>query len=247
MSPDVLTFLVLGALAGGFINGLTGSGTALFALGFYLVVLEPVTAVAIVALMSVVIGFQGLWVVRHDIAGQRRRLLRFLLPGLAGVPLGLLLLEAIDSSTLRIGVGAFLILYGSYFGLRARLPEFTRPTPKIDVGVGLIGGILGGAASISGAVPTMWLSMRPWKKSETRAVLQPFNVAVLGSTVVLLLLKGAYDRTALTAMLVTFPCGIAAAQVGIVVFRRLTDTGFRWLLILLSFLTGLGIMLGEIL
>ena len=36
MSYDIVWFLLLGAAAGGFINGLSGTGTALFALGFYL-------------------------------------------------------------------------------------------------------------------------------------------------------------------------------------------------------------------
>ena len=246
MTTEAVLFVILGAAAGGFVNGLAGSGTALFALGFYLVVLEPVTAVAIVALMSVVIGLQGLWVVRHNIASQPRRLFRFLLPGLAGVPAGLALLETINADTLRIGVAAFLVLYGGYFGFRARLPAFTRSTPWVDAGIGLTGGVLGGAASISGALPAMWLSLRPWSKSETRAVLQPFNVVILSTAVFLLFLKGAYDATALSAMLITFPVGIVAAQVGIYVFLRLTDTGFRRLLILLSLLTGLGIMIGEI-
>ena len=56
VTGDTLLFLVLGALAGGFINGLSGTGTALFALGFYLVVLDPITAVAIVALLTVVVA-----------------------------------------------------------------------------------------------------------------------------------------------------------------------------------------------
>ena len=38
--PDYL-FILAGAAAGGFINGLAGFGTALFALGFFLSVLPP--------------------------------------------------------------------------------------------------------------------------------------------------------------------------------------------------------------
>ncbi|MGC1498285.1 MAG: sulfite exporter TauE/SafE family protein [Sulfitobacter sp.] len=247
MNAELLTFLVLGALAGGFINGLSGTGTALFALGFYLVVLDPVRAVAIVALMSVLAGLQGLWIVRHQILTQPRRLLRFVIPGLAGVPIGLMLLEVIDTATLRIGIASLLILYGGYFGFRASLPAFSRSTPVIDALVGFVGGVLGGAAGVSGAVPSMWMSMRPWTKFETRAVLQPFNVALLSTTVSLLAFKGAYDWTALSALLVTVPCGLIAAQVGIKVFRLLSDTVFRRLLILLTLLMGLGIMASEVL
>jgi len=99
MTNDMIVYLTLGAAAGGFINGLSGTGTALFALGFYLVVLEPITAVAIVALMSVLAGLQGLWIVRAEIMARPARLLRFVLPGLVGVPVGLRLLDVIDAST----------------------------------------------------------------------------------------------------------------------------------------------------
>jgi uncharacterized membrane protein YfcA len=172
--------------------------------------------------------------------------LRFLVPGLIGVPLGLSLLSIIDAGSLRIGIALLLILYGCYFGFRAALPAFSRRTPWIDSMVGFVGGVLGGAASVSGAIPSMWLSIRPWTKSETRAVLQPFNVAVLSTTVSLLFFKGAYTEPVLMALLITMPLGLIAAQIGIAVFRRLSDMGFRRLLILLTLLMGLGILLSEL-
>lgn len=242
---DYLT-LIAGASAGGFINGLAGTGTALFALGFYLLVLDPVTSVAIVALMSVITGLQGLWIVRRAIIANPARLARFLVPGLIGVPLGIMLLSRMDAATLRIGIAIFLVTYGAYFSFRYVLPRFERHTPILDSAVGFTGGLLGGAASVSGAIPAMFLSLRPWAKAETRAVLQPFNVAILSSTVILLTFRGAYDGTAITALLVTVPTGLIAAQVGIFVFRRLSDDMFRRLLVGLTLLLGLGILLQEL-
>lgn len=245
MTWDTVIYLALGATAGGFINGLSGSGTALFALGFYLIVLDPVTAVAIVALMSVLAGLQGLWLVRSEIFARPKRMMRFVLPGLCGVPLGLMLLSIIDASFLRLSIAALLILFGLYFGFRTALPTLSRPTPWIDSGIGFTGGVLGGSAAVSGALPLLWLSLRPWPKGETRAVLQPFNVAILCTTVILLATKGAYDATAGRALLVTIPTGLIAAQIGIFVFKRLSDTGFRRLLILLNLAMGLGILISE--
>ncbi|WP_224814191.1 sulfite exporter TauE/SafE family protein [Hasllibacter sp. MH4015] len=245
MSAEMIVFLLLGAAAGGFINGLSGTGTALFALGFYLVVLDPVTAVAIVALMSVIAGLQGVWVVRRAILAQPRRLMRFVLPGLVGVPIGVWLLNGLDASVLRLGVAGFLILYGGYFAVRRSLPAFARPTPVIDCAIGGIGGVLGGAAGMSGAVPSMWMSLRPWTKFETRAVLQPFNIVMLSTTVTLLFLRGAF-ATAGPALLITIPTGLIAAQIGIAVFRRLTDTAFRWVLILLTLAMGIGVGVSEL-
>lgn len=246
MDAQTITFLLLGAAAGGFINGMAGTGTALFALGFYLVVLPPITAVAIVSLMSVLVGLQGLWVVRAAILARPKRVLRFVLPGLVGMPFGLYLLALIDANTLRIMIAILLIIYGGYFSLRAALPAFEKRTPLLDALVGFLGGILGGAAAASGALPQIWVSIRPWPKAQTRAVLQPFNVAILSTTVVLLAFRGAYDTFALNALLVTVPCGLIAAQGGIFVFRRLSDTQFRRVLIALTFLMGMGILISEL-
>lgn len=246
MSAETITFLLLGAAAGGFINGLAGTGTALFALGFYLVVLPPVSAVAIVGLMAILAGLQGLWLVRSEILSKPARFARFVIPGLIGIPLGLTLLHLVDAQTLRIGIAVLLIIYGGYFSFRTGLPALTRRTPVLDGICGFVGGVLGGAASVSGAIPAMWLSLRPWPKAETRAVLQPYNVIILSTTVTTLAVKGAFDRPTISALLVTVPAGLVAAQIGITVFKRLGDNAFRRLLIILTLLMGLGIVASEV-
>lgn len=242
----MIIFLVAGAVSGGFINGLAGTGTALFALGFYLIVLDPIRAVAVIVVMAILVGLQGLWVVRHTVMSHPKRVLRFVIPGLIGVPIGVPLLNVIDASTLRIAVAVCLILYGAYFSVRKSLPAFSRPTPKADMLVGLTGGVLGGAAALAGVVPQLWLSLRPWSKSETRGVLQPFNMAVMCTTIVLLFLKGAYDTVTLYALMVTIPSGVLGAQIGILVFGVLSDTMFRRLLIAMTFVMGLAILLSEV-
>jgi len=115
VTATFILFIVLGAIAGGFINGLAGTSTALFALGFFLVVLPPITAVAVVSILAVSVGVQGLWLVRKDIRANQSSLLLFVLPGLLGVPIGLSLLNYIDTDTLRLLVGVMLVMYGGYF------------------------------------------------------------------------------------------------------------------------------------
>ncbi|MFA8388152.1 MAG: sulfite exporter TauE/SafE family protein [Pelagibaca sp.] len=247
MSIEAIIFITLGAFAGGFINGLAGTGTALFALGFFLVALDPVGAVAIVALMSVVTGLQGLWVVRVALTQNVPRLMRFIIPGLLGVPVGISLLSFIDADTLKLVIGALLLVYGGFFSFRANLPKFERRTPVLDSLIGLTGGVLGGMASLSGALPVIWCSMRPWPKAETRAVLQPFNVSVLFTTTVMLWWRGAYTAPTITAFLIALPTSLIAAQIGIAVFHRISDNIFRRLLIGLSLLLGLGILIPALL
>jgi len=239
--------LFIGAAAGGFINGLAGFGTALFALGFWLQIMPPLQAVSIVVVMSVLSGLQGIWIVRQSLFDQPRRLARFLLPAIPGIPMGVATLSLIEPQTLKLVIAGFLILYGGFFTLRRALPKYERQTPVLDILVGFLGGVLGGAASLSGVLPTMWCAMRPWSKGETRAVLQPFNVVVLALTAGVFAWNGAYQSDTLMLIAMVLPVGLIFAQVGIVVFKRLTDDQFRKLLIVMMFVSGAILLLRELL
>ena len=243
--PDYL-FVLIGAAAGGLINGLAGFGTALFALGFFLSVLPPTQSVALVLVLSVVTGIQGVWVVRFAILENPNRLMRFLLPALIGIPLGVQCLRFVDVRVLKLVIASFLLVYGGFFMVRRNLPKVDRTTPAVDATIGFLGGFLGGLASLSGALPTMWCSMRSWSKEETRAVLQPFNVCVLALGAVLLALHGAYTTETLWFALIAIPTALVSAQVGIILFKRISDMTFRRFLIILCFVSGLILIVREL-
>lgn len=246
MSFDTYLILAAGAVAGGFINGLAGFGTSMFALGFWLQIMPPVQAVSVVVIMAVLSGLQGAWIVRRSVMDHPKRLARFLIPALVGIPLGVATLSIIDPHFLKIGIAGIMIAYGGFFTLQKTLPQFDRPTPYIDSFIGFLGGVLGGAASLSGALPTMWCSMRTWPKWETRAVLQPFNIVVLGLTAIIFAFRGNYTVQVLTVIAIAFPTTMISAQIGIALFKRLTDNQFRRLLITLMFASGIVLMIKEL-
>ena len=55
-----ITLILVGALAGGLVNGLTGFGTALTALGIWLFALQPTVAATLVIICSVASQLQTL-------------------------------------------------------------------------------------------------------------------------------------------------------------------------------------------
>lgn len=246
MSLELVLSLLAGAAAGGFVNGLAGFGTALLSLGIWLQVMPPWQAVSIVAAMSVVSGVQSLWFIRGELGSGTRRLPRFLLPALVGIPIGAATLEFISAPLLKLVIAGFMLLYGAFFAFRRSLPHLERPMPKTDALVGFCGGFLGGAASLSGALPTMWCAMQPWTKGETSAVLRPYNVAILGIAVGIFAWQGHYTRETLILMAIALPATIVSSQIGIAVFRRLSDQQFRRLLIWLLFSAGALLALREL-
>ncbi|MFK7870563.1 MAG: sulfite exporter TauE/SafE family protein [Roseobacter sp.] len=247
MTAQDILLVLAGAAAGGFINGLAGFGTALFALSFFLAVMPPLEAVAVTVVLSVISGLQGVWIVRDAMFQNSARLARFVLPGVIGVPIGVNLLRLIDADTLKLVIALFLLLYGGYFSLRKSLPKIARHRPLTDCAVGFSGGVLGGAASLSGALPTMWCALRSWPKAEVRAVLQPYNVTILGLTTAMLAFAGAYHQQTLIYLAVALPATMVSAQIGIWLFQRITDAVFTRLLITLTFVSGAVLMLRVLL
>lgn len=192
MSVELIVWLVLGAAAGGFINGLAGFGTALMSLGVWLQVMPPWQAVAVVAAMSAASGVQNLWLIRRGLKP----------------------------------------------GLKHSLPKDMKPHPVFDGLEGFAGGLLGGAASLSGVLPTMWCAMQPWTKMETSAVLRPCNIVFLGIVLIVFAVSGYYTAEPLTIAVCALPVTLIASRAGIAVFRRISDTAFRYLLIWMMLASG---------
>lgn len=243
---DFYVWLLAGAAAGGFVNGLAGFGTALFALGFWLQILPPIQAVPVAVAMSLASGIAGVVLVNRTIREQPARLARFLVPALFGVPLGMALLTTLQPVALKLTVAVFLVLYGGFFAIRRTLPKFERSTPAGDGIVGFLGGVLGGAASLSGALPTMWCALRPWPKAEQRAVLQPYNLAVLALSGLAYAWSGYYTRDVMWLVAAALPATLISSQLGLRLFKRLDDHQFRWLLILLMLTSGSILLLREL-
>src|SRR5579872_2272137 len=86
MSMIAVLVLLLGALAGGFVSGLAGFGTALMALGIWLYVLPPSLAVPLILVCSVVAQSSTLPSMWRSF--DLSLVWPFVIGGLAGVPLG---------------------------------------------------------------------------------------------------------------------------------------------------------------
>ena len=232
----VIAIVVAGALAAGFVHGLSGTGYALMALGFWLQAMSPLTAAPLVALCSVAAHVQSLPAIWHGV--RLRRLWPFLVAGLLGVPLGTLLLEHVRVQPLKLSVGILLILYSAWMGFVRRPPIVTGGGRLADAAAGFTGGVMGGMASLSGPVPTIWLQLRGWNKHEQRGVNQPFNMAVLATALVSSAVAGFLDRTFLVWAVITLPTTLIGARLGLMLYGRVDDVSFRRIVLVLLGLSG---------
>ena len=205
-------------------------------------------AVPVVAAMSVVSGVQSLWLTRQGVKTGLHRLPRFLVPALIGLPVGAWLLNWIDAAHLKLAVAFFMLFYTAFFLLRGQLAKaFTKERPFCDGLAGFTGGVMGGAASLSGVVPTMWCALQPWDKFQTSAVLRPYNVVILTLAFIWYLAAGHVSLMTWIFTAIAFPVTLIFSRLGVATFRRLTDTMFRNVLVALMVVSAFSILAREFL
>ena len=169
--------MVLGALAGGFVNGLTGFGTAMTALPIWVHALAPALASPLAVVCSIIGQMQTLPAIWHAI--DFRRLLPFVVGGVLGVPLGVMLLPQVDVALFKMTIGALLVVGCGFLLMYRRAGAWHGGGRPADAVVGFGGGILGGLAGLSGLLPTLWAELRGWEKDARRAVFQGYNLTIL--------------------------------------------------------------------
>ena len=229
--------IVLGALCGGFVTGLAGFGTGLTALAFWLHVVDPVVAAALVVACSVVGQAQSLYTVRRAITWGRAW--PFLAGGILGVPLGAASLQMIAPQTLKGLLGILLIGYtGMMLGLR-RFPTIAWGGKAADGMIGFGGGALGGLAGLSGPLPTIWCGLRGWSADAQRAVYQPFNLIILAIVLCTYITQGAMTGEIWELIFMCTPATILGTFLGIRTYGRVNERQFRVLVLWLLLVSGM--------
>ena len=228
----------------GFVNGLSGTGYALMALGFWLQAMPPATAAPLVALCSIVGHLQGLRTIWSGVRWPR--LWPFLAAGLLGVPLGTALLEHVRTQPLKLGVGVLLIVYSAWMGLVRRPPIVTGGGRAADAAAGFVGGVMGGMTSLSGPAPIIWVQLRGWPKDEQRGVMQPFNMAVLAAALLAAAVAGLLDRTFWIWAAVSVPTSVIASRLGLMLYGKTNDAVFRLLVLALLAVSGVTLIVSAL-
>ena len=237
MGLEQILVVLAGALAGGFVAGFAGFGTGITALGIWLYALSPATAASLVIICSVVTQVQTIPVVWKHI--EPRRVLPFIVPGLLGVPIGVVLLGSLDVRVLKLGVGAIVLGFSIHLLLNPQR-RVRWGGRAADATVGFGGGILGGLAGLSGPLPTVWTAFRGWQKDETRSVLQAFNLTVLTVALGAHAIAGFLTPAVGWATLAALPGTALGGYLGGKAYARASDKRFRQVILgLLCFSGGM--------
>jgi uncharacterized membrane protein YfcA len=241
---SVLVIVVAGAAAAGFAQGVSGFAFSLVALSIWAWAVDPHLAAPMSVFGALVGQLVALpWVWRGF---ALNRLLPLVIGGLLGVPLGVFLLQWLDPTLFKFGLGLFLLIYCPVMLLLPADFAWRHGGRVADGTAGFAGGILGGLAGISGPVPTLWTTLRGWDKDTQRGVLQAFNITMHVATLTLYGLSGALSGEVLVMFGWITPALVIPAVLGVLVFRRLATRTFRRLILLLLLISGVTLVWGAV-
>ena len=224
-------------LAAGFVQGLTGFGSALVAIPLLSLLMDVKTAVPLCTLNGMIITMYLGWRLRNHL--HWHRIWPLLLGSLPGVLAGVTLLKKVDSAAIRTGIGLLLISY-SVFNLLVR-PRPVNPGRSWAILAGFLTGAIGAAFSAGGPPVIIYTSMTSWKKDVIKATLSGFFVLNGVVTVTVHAASGITTRTVLGYFAVAAPCVLAGTILGSQVYGRIRrDTYIR---LIYCFLIAMGIMM----
>jgi uncharacterized membrane protein YfcA len=236
--------VVLGAAVAGFVQGLSGFAFSLVAMSFWAWMLEPRLAAA----LAVVGGLSGQIIAAVTVRRgfDLKLLLPFLAGGLVGIPIGIALLPLLDVNLFKAVLGAFLIVWCSIMLLGRRVPRVEFGGRLADGAIGFIGGICGGVGGLSGAIPTLWCTLRGMEKQTQRTVIQNFNLTTLAFTLAAYVATGSITRDMLPMLLIVAPAMLIPTLLGARLYIGISEATFRRIVLTLLTASGAALLVSAL-
>jgi uncharacterized protein len=235
----VLGFFLLGAFIGGLSSGLTGFAMGVVLSGIWLHVIAPSQTAILIVGYGLLTQSYAVWKLRHALSW--RKVAPFIAGGAVGVPIGTMLLTHVNPAHLRTGIGVVLVLYAGYSLAR---PAFKLPPFGIaaDGVIGILNGVLGALAGLTGITVAVWCQLRSWTKDVQRAVFQPVNLVTIVIAAVSLAFAGAVTAEIVELYLLGLPFLLIGLWSGFKLYGRLDDAVFRKVILVFVLLSGLALI-----
>jgi uncharacterized membrane protein YfcA len=235
-----LILFAAGTFAAALVTGVAGFAFGIVAAAVWLHFLSPAQTTALIVAYGLIVQGISVWKLRRSI--RLARLIPFLLGGAIGVPIGVELLRGTAPASFRLSIGIVLILFSIYSLVRPQVAPVTA-RKATDGAIGVLNGIIGGATGLAGIVLTIWCTLRGWPRDEQRTVFQPVGVAVFLMTGFWLGGTGLIGTDTLRLFMIGLPVLLAGTWVGLRLYARLDEAGFRKVVLGLLLISGLGLVL----
>ena len=237
---SLIVVVALGAVAAGFVQGLSGFGFGLVAMSFWAWRVDPQLAAVLAVFGSLAGQLLAVFTVRRAVRAQH--LLPFVAGGVVGVPIGVWLLPMLDANLFKAVLGTLLVTWGPLMLVAGQLPRIRHGGRVADAAIGAVGGVMGGIGGFTGTLPTLWCTLRGFDKATQRAVIQNFNLATLAVTFAFYLGRGLVTSAMLPMLGIVAAALLVPGLLGARLYIGISEAGFRKLVLGLLTLSGAALL-----
>jgi uncharacterized protein len=241
---SLYVLVVLGAVAAGFVQGLSGFGFGMVAMSFWAWTIDPRLAAAMTVFGALTGQLLAAFTVRRGFSWSN--LLPFVLGGLVGIPIGVKVLPHLDPLIFKTFIGGLLAVWCPIMLFATRLPRITAGGKVADGVVGAMGGIMGGIGGFTGVIPTLWCTLRGSERDVQRSVIQNFNLSMLAVTMASYIVTGVVTTDMLPLFAIIVPAMLVPTLLGARVYVGISDVTFRRVVLGLLTLSGIALLVSSV-
>jgi uncharacterized protein len=207
------------------IRSALGFGEALVAVPLLAFLIPLRVAAPLAVLVSITIA--AIVVVQDWNKIHLRSTFWLLLPTLAGIPLGIMVLRSSHQEAAKETLAAIILAYATYSLLGKRPPELERDSRGWLLACGFLAGVLGGAYGMNGPPLAIYGSMRRWTAQHFRATLQAYFLPASVVGMAGYGLSGLWVPAVTHYYLLALPVVFPAVYLGRLINHRLHGEVFR--------------------
>lgn len=234
LSMSVTLALPIIFFAAGFIQGVTGFGSALLAIPLLTLFIDIRVAIPLTMLGSLIITIYLFIQLKSHVSRARVLPLCFSAP--PGIIIGVTLLKSIPSQQISIAMGGLITTYCLY-------SLFAQPTPRDlhrgwSYAAGFATGLIGAAFSAGGPPAIIYTTLSNWSKDEIKATLTSFFLFNSCLIITAYAITGLITSQVINLFLLSAPFVLLGTMLGSFYYNRLPRDGYLNIVFLLLGLMG---------
>ena len=238
-----LLILLAGAFLAGLVTGATGFAGGLILNSFWLHIMEPNTAIPLIIISCLLISAAPIYKLRKTLDFSKLR--PFILFGVIGAPLGMLLLTLTEPNIFKTSIGIFLVAYTLWMLISNSFSIKVNENKFFDSLIGLISGLMGGFASLGGLLPTIWVSLQRLPKNTQRGTYEPMIFITSLAALISFYIVGLFTIQIVYDFFKILPILMLGSWLGVKIYPLINEGLFQKIVLLLILMSGIMLLIGA--
>jgi uncharacterized protein len=228
---EIAAFIII-ILVASILQTSTGFGFSILATPFLLLLFEPMEAIQINLLLSLIISGALIMKIRKDIDFGILR--RFVAGSVVGLPIGIMIFLLVDINSLKLGISLIILVLTIMLILKFRINQ----NKKRDLLVGGLSGVFTTSIGMPGPPLLLYFSGTDTLKEKLRGTTLAFYLFIYFVSLLFQVIFAGTNKTVWVSSLWAVPLVLVGLYVGQRLFKRINQHAFRIFTYIILLFTG---------